>query len=253
MYALPTYRGLDPNFALAPFYLILFGLMLSDAGYGLVITVACALFIKIIKPRGNMRNMLKMFMFCGISTTFWGIMFGSFFGDIIPVFTETFFNHRVDLKPVWFNPVEDPLTLLGFSFVLGYLHIMTGIILKGYMQIRDKQYLSALFDVGFWVTLLIGLPLLAVGGAVGEAGKWISIISAAGLVLTQGRSEKNIIKKLFSGILSLYGITGYASDVLSYSRILALGLSTGVIASVFNKLGSLMGSGVVSLIIFIII
>jgi V/A-type H+-transporting ATPase subunit I len=192
-------------------------------------------------------------MFCGISTTFWGIMFGSFFGDIIPVFTETFFNHRVDLKPVWFNPVEDPLTLLGFSFVLGYLHIMTGIILKGYMLIRDKQYLSALFDVGFWVTLLIGLPLLAVGGTIGEAGKWISIISAAGLVLTQGRSEKNIIKKLFSGILSLYGITGYASDVLSYSRILALGLSTGVIASVFNKLGSLMGSGVVSLIIFIII
>ncbi|MDF2685438.1 MAG: archaeal/vacuolar-type H+-ATPase subunit, partial [Clostridia bacterium] len=125
MYALPTYRGLDPNFVLGPFYFILFGLMLSDAGYGLIITIACALFLKIIKPRGNMRTMLKMFMYCGISTTFWGIMFGSFFGDIIPVFSETFLSQRVDLKPIWFNPVEDPLTLLGFSFVLGYLHIMT--------------------------------------------------------------------------------------------------------------------------------
>ena len=253
MYALPTYRGLDPDFMVAPFYLVLFGLMLGDAGYGLIITIGCALFLKLGKPRGNMHNMVKMFMICGISTTFWGIMLGSFFGDIIPVFSETFLGNRVEFKPILFSPMDQPLIFLGLAFAIGYLHIMVGIILKGYMLIRDKQYLSALFDIGFWIIMLIGLPLLAVGGIIGDIGKWLSIASAVGLILTQGRSEKNIIKKFFSGVLSLYGITGYASDVLSYSRILGLGLSTGVIASVFNKLGTLMGPGIVSFILFIIV
>lgn len=253
MYSIPTYRGLDPTFAVAPFYFILFGMMLSDAGYGILMTVACALGLKLLHPRPGMSKILKMFMFCGISTVFWGAMFGTFFGDVVGVVSSTFFGGSTEFKPLWFNPVNDPLKMLIISYIIGYAHIMLGILLNGYMLIKRKQYLSALFDVGLWLLVLLGLPLLIAGGIVAKIGIGMAIAGAVGLVLTQGRHEKNIFKKISSGILSLYGITGYAADILSYSRILALGLSTGVIGSVFNKLGSLGGSGIFSAIIFIVI
>ena len=253
MYSLPSYRGLDPTFMVAPFYFLLFGMMLSDAGYGILMTIACFLGLKFLTLGKGLRRMLKMFMFCGISTAFWGFMFGTFFGDAVGVVASTYFGSTVALKPLWFDPVSDPLTMLVVSFIVGFIHILAGLGLKGYMMIKRGHWLDAIFDVGFWMILLIGLPLLVLGGAFSIIGMIFAIGGAVGLIATQGRSEANIIKKITSGVMSLYDITSYLADILSYSRILALGLSTGVIGSVFNKLGSLGGSGLFSAIVFIII
>ncbi|MBE6891754.1 MAG: V-type ATP synthase subunit I [Ruminococcaceae bacterium] len=253
MYSLPNYRGIDPTFMVAPFYFLLFGMMLSDAGYGIVMTIACFLGLKFLSLGKGLRGMLKMFMFCGISTTFWGFMFGTFFGDAVGVVSSTYFGSDLVLKPVWFDPVSDPITMLIVSFVVGFLHILAGLGIKGYMMIKRGNWLDALFDVGFWMILLIGLPLLILGGVFSVIGAVFAIGGAVGLIATQGRSEQNIFKKIASGVMSLYDVINYLADVLSYSRILALGLSTGVIGGVFNKLGSLGGSGFISAIVFVIV
>ena len=259
MYALPTYRGLDPDFVMAPFYFILFGLMLGDAGYGAIISIACFLGLKLCHFREGMRRNLKMFFLCGLSTVFWGIMFGSFFGDVIPVFSETFLGSRANFNPVWFSPIDQPLTLLVFSFGIGYLHIMCGLLMKAFMLIRDKKVMDAIFDVGFWVLVLTGLPLFALAYILGlsqlivNIGLVITVIGVAGLIFTQGRDKKNPVMKLLGGIMSLYDITGFVSDILSYSRVLALGLSTSIIGSVFNKLATLLGGGIPGFILFTVI
>lgn len=253
MYSLPSYRGLDPTFMVAPFYFLLFGMMLSDAGYGIIMTVACFFGLKYLSLGKGLKRMLKMFMFCGISTAFWGFMFGTFFGDAVGIISSTYFGSDLALKPLWFDPVSDPLTMLVVSFVAGFIHIIAGLCLKAYMMIKRGNWLDAIYDVGFWIILLLGLPMLVLGGAFTVIGAIFAIGGAVGLVLTQGRSQEHIIKKITSGVMSLYDVINYLADILSYSRILALGLSTGVIGSVFNKLGSLGGSGFISAIVFIIV
>lgn len=253
MYALPTYRGLDPNFMVAPFYFVLFGMMLSDAGYGFLLTVGCFLALKLMHFKPGLKKMLTMFMYGGLSAIFWGVLFGSCFGDSITVIGNTFFDGKFSFSPVWFDPINEPMTLMIISFIVGYVHIIVGMCLKGYMLIRDGHTLDAIFDIGFWLLVLLGIPVFLIGGIAKTIAIVMIAAGALGLVLTQGRSEKNIFKKISSGVLSLYGITGYMADVLSYSRILALCLSTGVIASVFNKLGSMGGNSVLGVILFIIV
>ena len=250
MFSLPAYRGLDPNFMVAPFYFLFFGMMLSDAGYGLLLALGGFLVLKFTNIRGSLRNMVTMFAVCGISTVFWGLMFGTFFGDAVGVISSTFFGGNLTLPPIWFDPVNDPITLLIISFAVGLIHILVGLGLKMYMLIRDGHYFSAIFDVGCWMIILIGIPVFL---ANSTAGAVMVGIGAAGLIFTQGRDKKGILGKIIGGVGSLYGITGYLSDVLSYSRILALGLSAGVIGSVFNKLGSLGGANIIGIILFIVI
>ena len=250
MFALPTYRGLDPNFMVAPFYFLFFGMMLSDAGYGLLLAIGGFLILKFTNIRGSLRNMVKMFAICGISTVVWGFLFGTFFGDAVGVIASTFFGSSLTLPPLWFDPVNDPITLLIVSFVVGFIHILVGLGLKMFMLIRDGHYFSAIFDVGCWMLLLIGIPVVLFSVPVGIA---LIAVGAVGLILTQGRDKKGILGKIIGGVGSLYGITGYMSDILSYSRILALGLSAGVIGSVFNKLGSLGGANIIGVILFIVI
>jgi len=250
MFSLPAYRGLDPNFMVAPFYFLFFGMMLSDAGYGLLLAVGGFLVLKFTNIRGSMRNMVKMFAICGISTVFWGLMFGTFFGDAVGVISSTFFHSGLKLPPIWFDPVNDPITLLIVSFAVGLIHILVGLGLKMYMLIRDGHIFSAIFDVGCWMIILIGIPVFLLNSTVGAV---MVIVGVAGLILTQGRDKKGIFGKIIGGVGSLYGITGYLSDILSYSRILALGLSAGVIGSVFNKLGSLGGANIIGVILFVVI
>ncbi len=227
LYSLPRAWEADPNPVMSVFYFIFFGLMLSDAGYGIVLTLLTGFVVWRYQPEGIMGKLMRLLCFCGISTTVWGVLFGGWFGDI------------TGLSPVWFNPVEDPMTLLIWSFAFGALHLFAGMGMHAYLLIRKGKWLDAVFDIGFWYAVLIGIVLLLVdlrlGAIVAGAG-------AVGLILTQGRHEKNIFKKLFSGVASLYDITGYLSDVLSYSRLLALGLATGVIANVINTMCRL-GSG----------
>lgn len=258
MYALPAPHSLDPNPFMAPFFFVFFGMMLSDAGYGLVLAILGLLGAKYLDMGAGGKKLLKMLGYCGISTVFWGALYGSWFGDTIPKVTEVFFGNRVQV-PMLLDPLTNPMPILIMAFVVGYIHILVGLGLKAYLMIRRGHPVDALFDVGFWYFVLVGLVIFAGGQMVigstlmASIGKWLAIAGAVGLVLTQGRDKKNPIMKLMSGILSLYDITGYFSDLLSYSRIMALGLATGVIAQVVNTMGTLPGRSIIGAVLFVVI
>ena len=256
LYSLPSSSNIDPTVFMAPFYAIFFGLMLADVGYGAIMSILCFWVLKKYKPEGGLQKFLKVFFYCGISTAFWGIMFGSWFGDAIPAAAKLLFNSDFTIKPLWLNPMEEPMTLLIFSFIFGVIHLFTGMAVNAYMLIRDGKTMDAVFDIGFWYGFIIGIALLLFGDTIipgsGIIGKWMTIIFAIGLVLTQGRAKNNLINKLLSGVLSLYNITSYLSDILSYSRLLALGLATGVVSSVVSILGSMGGRNVLGILMFVI-
>ncbi|WP_317853727.1 V-type ATP synthase subunit I [Chakrabartyella piscis] len=256
MYSLPSSKDIDPTKWLAPFYFIFFGMMLSDAAYGIIISVVCAVAIKKYKLEGSLYRMVKMFFYCGISTFFWGAMFGGWFGDFFTVAAKLFFGADFTIQPIWFNPLEEPMTLLVFSLILGAIHLFVGMGLQASILIKEGKKVDALCDIGLWYLLLIGLVLYGVGGmvtpALGTIGMVMSIVGAVGIVATGGRTKKGIVGKITGGLGSLYGITSYLSDVLSYSRLLALGLATGVIAQVINLLGSLAGGGITGAIVLTI-
>lgn len=248
LYSLPSSSNIDPTVFMAPFYCAFFGLMLADLGYGAIMSILCFFVLKKFKPEGGMQRLLKVFLYCGISTAFWGVMFGSMFGDAIPAAAKLLFNSDFTIKPLWLNPMEEPMTLLIFSFVFGVIHLFTGMAVNAYMLIRDGKTLDAIFDIGFWYGFIIGIALWLFGNIIipgsDIVGKWMTIVFAIGLVLTQGRAKTNVISRLTSGVLSLYDITGYLSDILSYSRLLALGLATGVVSSVVSILGSMGGRNI---------
>lgn len=256
LYSLPSSSNIDPTVFMAPFYSIFFGLMLADVGYGAIMSILCFLVLKKYKPEGNIQKFMKVFFYCGISTAFWGVMFGSWFGDAIPAAAKLLFNSDFTIKPLWLNPMEEPMTLLLFSFVFGVIHLFTGMAVNAYMLIRDGKTMDAVFDIGFWYGFIIGIALWLFGNTIipgsNQIGKWMTIIFAIGLVLTQGRAKKNIVGKLIGGVLSLYNITSYLSDILSYSRLLALGLATGVVSSVVSILGSMGGRNILGILVFVI-
>lgn len=252
MYSLPDPRSIDTNWAIGLFFFIFFGMMLSDAGYGLVLIVAGFCGAAFLDIGDGAKRLLKMLGICGISTMFWGALYGSWFGDVIPVVSETFFGRNVSI-PQLLDPLEQPMTVLILSCILGVIHLFTGMGIKAYIMIRRGDIWGAVFDVGFWYMLLGGLLLLLAPSPWNTAGMVTAAAGAAGLVLTQGRHRPKLIGKVTSGVMSLYGITGYFSDVLSYSRILALGLATGVVASVVNIMASMAGGGIVGAVLFVII
>lgn len=249
-YSMPSKNDVDPNPVMAVFYYLFFGLMLSDAGYGMIITIATALVLHFKKPEGSMRLNMQKFMLCGMSTMFWGALFGSWFGDIVSVVSLNFFGNHVILAPIWFNPVSDPMKLLMFSLVLGFIQVVVGLGVKFYKLWQDGNRLDAIFDVGFWWVVFGGIVLVIAPMAIDttipldKIGVAVAVTGAIGLVATQGRNSKGVFGKILGGIGSLYDITGYFSDILSYCRLMALGLVTGIIGSVVNTIGSLNGGGI---------
>lgn len=268
-YSMPARGEVDPCTVMAVFYYVLFGLMLSDAAYGLIMVIGCgALLAKFRNMESGMKKTLQMFLYCGISTMFWGVMFGSYFGDVVDVVASTFFGKDVAIPPVWFIPVDEPMRLLVFSFLLGIIHLFAGLAMKLYQLCKAKQYKDALYDVIFWYLLVGGgiiylltmdmvVNMLGLGfqlpAAVGNVAAVFAAIGAVGIVFTAGRESRSPFKRLLKGLYGLYNISGYLSDILSYSRLLALGLATGVIASVFNQMGSMAGGGVAGAIVFILV
>lgn len=269
----PPGRGeIDPTMVMSLFYYMMFGLMLSDAGYGLIMVIGCAFVLLKFKNvlERPMKNTMKMYLYCGIATVFWGIMFGSYFGDLFDVIGTTFFGaEKVPvIPPLWFFPVEKPMKMLAFSMALGIIHLLTGLAMKGYKMALQKDYKGIIYDVVFWYGLLISCVIILlsmsmikdilsinvnVPGMAVKVAKIVAIISATGIVLTNGRESKNPFKRFLKGLYALYGISGYLSDVLSYSRLLALGLATGIIGSVINKMASMVAKGPVGAFIFFII
>ena len=245
MYSLPDYRNVDPNPLIAPFFCIFFGMMFNDLGYGLVFIILSLIVQKKFRLTGGTKNMIRLVLECGVTTALFGIITGSFFGDAIPVIAGLL-GKSVTI-PSLLNPLQDPMTVLILSLVLGVVQILFGMGVKAYILIRDGKPLDALFDVGSWWLLFAGIAVGALGGPW-----WIAIAGVAALILTQGRAKPTIPGKIVGGIASLYDITSYFSDILSYSRLMALMLAGGIVASIVNVLGSLFGSLILFFPIFIV-
>jgi len=247
MYSLPDPREIDPNAVMAPFFVLFFGLMLSDAGYGLILALSSGFILWKFRLEKSQKKFLKLMFYCGLATVFWGSLFGSWFGNL--VYTVSYGKYSIN--PLWFDPVAEPEKLLTWSLAFGVVHIYVGIAVKAANLIRQKKYVDAVFDALFWYILFTGAifsVLSYVPGintenieGLGEIGKYLLIVGAVLLILTQGRSKKNPVSKFFSGIGSLYDLVSFMSDVLSYSRLLALGLATSVIGSIINQMGAMMG------------
>ena len=260
MYAPPSHDDIDPTPLLAFFFYFFFGMMFSDAGYGLLMTIVIGIVLKVFKPDTQMRNNLKLFQYCGVSTFLWGLVFGSIFGDAPAVLYNHFTGASVTMADIlpWptLDPQKDALTLMIISIAFGLVHILVGMGCKFYVCLKHKDYSGAFLDTGLWMLMLIGFAVLAVGMAVSpvvlSVGAGIAIACAVGLVLTQGRHKKGF-GKVIGGLASLYDITSYISDLLSYSRLLALGLTTGVMAQVFNMLATMFGTSWVGCIIMVVI
>lgn len=257
-YAMPSKTDIDPNFIMAIFYYLFFGMMFSDMGYGILLALGAGYFAFYGKVEQELKNTMKMFFFCGLSTTFWGLMYGSFFGDAIYRISVTFFGKEIVFKPLWIDPVKEPLLLLITSVALGMVQILIGLMIKFYVDFRSGDKKAAFFDTGSWIIILSGICLAAAGIGLNieilkTIGMYLAIFGALIIVLFKGRENKNPIARVFSGILGLYDITSFVSDALSYSRLMALGLATGVIAQVVNIMGTLSGGGALNAIIFAVV
>lgn len=249
LYAYPKYTAYDPTFVMSIFYFIIFGLMFADVGYGLLLTVGCIIGLRLMKPKKGMRNLLTLFAICGVSCVAAGALLGGYFGDLPTKIMTGFFG--IENPPqiaIWFDPLSNPMLYLILSLAVGAVHILTAMGINAYVQIKRGKWKDALMDTGSWYLLFAGIGSIFLFPSF---GKYVAIAGVAALVLTQGRHEKNVIMKFLKGLLSLYGVINYAADLLSYSRIFALGLAASVIASVVNTVGTLNGPTFVGFIIFI--
>ena len=271
-YGLPTHGRVDPTFVMSIFYVFFFGMMLSDAGYGIVMALVCAIvLLKFKRMDSGLNKMLRLFFWCGLSTTFWGFMYGGFFGDAIDVIAHTFCGVPAEtqvLKPIWFAPLESPMRLLIYCMLFGLIHLFAGLAIKGFEYLKNKDIVGFISDVISWYMFITGLVLLLVSSDIfaSIAGKQIvfspamvlvsKILTIGGVVIIlfmSGRANKNWGLRIALGAYDIYGVTGWLSDVLSYSRLLALGLATGVIANVINMMASMKGNSVGGVIIFILV
>ncbi len=233
MYALPKYNEIDPTPLLAPFYLAFFGMMVADAGYGILMLIGTLFILKKANLDESQEKFVRFFYYLSYSTIVWGAVFGSYFGGIIPI------------KGLM-NPAEQYQELLVMSIVFGLIHLFFALGIKAYLSIKDKKYLDALYDVGFWYMALAGgivlllTMLVPLAPMVKTISKVIMIIGMVGIVLTGGRDAGSIGGRLAGGAYSLYGISSYVGDFVSYSRLMALGLSGGFIASAINMMSGML-------------
>ncbi|MCD7881309.1 MAG: hypothetical protein LUG47_06575 [Clostridiales bacterium] len=241
MYSLPRYGSLDPNPLMFPFFVVFYGMMMADMGYGLVMMIISLVVLKKKHPRGNIFQLMGL---CGISTFIFGAMTGGFFGDFVPQLLKLIDPTSTFEMPALFTPLNDTLMILIGAMVLGGVQVITGMAINFYKLTKRGQFWDAVMDVGSWWLLFLG-----VGVGVLTGSWWVAIAGVLALVLTQGRSSPTIIGKLTGGVSSLYDITSYFGDVLSYSRLMALMLAGSVIAQVFNTLGAIPGN----IVFFIII
>ncbi|NLY86121.1 MAG: V-type ATP synthase subunit I [Tissierellia bacterium] len=247
MYALPLYNEIDPTPLLAPFYLAFFGMMVGDAGYGIIMLIGTLIALRVANLSESQEKFIRFFHYLSYSTIAWGVIYGSYFGGIIPI------KGLVD-------PANQYQELLVGSMVFGLIHLFFGLGIKGYMYIREKKYFDALCDVGFWYMAVAGgiVFLLTIVTPMAAIVKTISlavmVIGMVGIVLTAGRSAASVGGKLAGGLYELYGISGYVGDIVSYSRLMALGLSGGFIASSINMMiDMLFSKGILGIIIGIVV
>ncbi|MFC1571502.1 V-type ATP synthase subunit I [Candidatus Margulisiibacteriota bacterium] len=257
IYGTPKHNELDPSIPLAFFFSLFFGICLGDFGYGLVLAAFSIYFMKRHRLTIGGKHLFQLLMFGGFVAAVVGALTGSYLGFSIKEIPESLLSLKYLLTSIQIiDPIKSPLIMLVFSLALGVVQILFGIILQMALKIRQKDYFAAADDV-LWFFFLGSLVFLIVANAMtlpytGIASK-LSIGGAIALVLTQGRHKKGLIQKFFSGLLSLYKVSGYMGDTLSYSRLLALGMSTTIIGSVINILAGMVKGGVPGLGIILMI
>ncbi len=249
MYSPPAYGSFDPTRIMMIFFFIIFGLMLADVVYGIIITLGCLFLIKKTNVSAGVKNMCGLFACCGISCTLFGVLFGSYLGDLPAQFMKEFFG--IDIK-VWaaLDIMTESIVFLILSLALGAVHMLTGMGIRFYVLWTSGDRFAAIFDEGSWFVLFGGAGLFFLNSTVGIA---VAATGVAMLILTQGRREKGVVMKAIKGVGSLYSLVNYMSDLLSYSRIMALGLSSAVVASVFNILATMGGPTVGGIIMLVLI
>ncbi len=250
MYSSPSNNDIDPNPIMAFFYYLFFGFMLSDAGYGILMIIFSIVARAKFKVKGNSLKFANMVFFCGISTVFWGAMFGGWFGDLIPTIATNFLGYETgpDLA-IWMDPIGNSMNLLLYCLGFGIIQLFAGLLIRGFMLLKNKEYIASFCDTVPVMIFVSGFAIIGAGlmtelpESIASLGVPLLSVGAVLIILTAGRSAKNIVGKLGGGLYSLYTVaTGYVGDILSYSRLLALSLVTGVVASAVNLLASMLGN-----------
>ena len=257
-YSMPSNTDVDPNPIMSFFYYLFFGMMFSDAGYGLMLIFVCGFLAFSGKLEKSRTKVFRMFFFCGISTFTWGMLFGSFFGNVVYSVSTSFLGREINLAPLWIDPIAQAMDLLMLSVALGILHILIALCIKFYTYCRLGKIVDALCDVACWILAISGIAAFAVNifadiEIAGTIGMAMFIIGMTVLLVFGGRKNKGIVGKVLGGLPKLYSLTGYISDSLSYCRIMALALATGAIANVVNMLGTMFGNSVMGIALFIVI
>ena len=246
MYSLPAYNGLDPNPLMAPFFILFYGIMMADMGYGLLMMIASVVVLKKSRPRAGMHNFFALLGLCGVSTFIMGAVTGGFFGDFIPQLLKLINPEStfVWFWPTLFTPLEDTMMILVGAMALGFVQILVGMAISFVKKLRRGQVMDAIWEEVTWWVVFAGLAL-AILGVTNLVIILGGVMVVAGPILT----EKGFGK--ITGIFgSLYNhVTGYFGDILSYSRLMALMLAGSVIAQVFNTLGAIPGNVVIFIII----
>ena len=246
-YSLPAYDGVDPNPVMAPFFILFFGMMMADIGYGLLMLLGSWLFLK--KKRPDDRSFMEMIFWCGVTTVVFGAMTGSFFGDFLPQLFKFFDPESTFALPALFSPLDDTMAIMVGSLILGALQVFTGMTVSVVEKCKKGCFMDALFDeITWWIILAgTGLAVLGIGSVSG-----VPVVLIAGvlmLVYGAGRGKKGF-GKVTGFVAAVYnGVTGFFSDILSYVRLMALMLSGAVLAQVFNMLGATTGNVVTFIII----
>ena len=237
-FSLPSPHSIDPTAIMLPFYVNFMGMMISDAGYGLVMAILLPILIILLKPAPGTRRMLWILTAGGVATVFWGALYNTWFG-FAP-------------WPSVFDPVNNALPVMGVCIALGAVHLFTGLGVGAYMNIKRGKIVDAIADQLSWFLLVVGLALLIVAPAI---GKWVALSGAGIILVTAGRDKSNNpFKRLLSGLGALYGATSWISDLLSYMRLFGMGLATGVIGMVINILvGMVFNSGIIGMVLGAII
>lgn len=230
MYSLPTYDAIDPTPLFAPFFFAFFGMMIGDWGYGLLLLLGTGTILKIANLEKGQKLMMRFLFYLSFSTIAWGFIFGSFFGFPFPGFSLI-------------SPAEEYNKLLIVSIAFGGIHLFYALGIKAYLAFRAGKPLDALYDVGFWYMALMGgivyllsMVLGSLPDMVATGSLIVMVIGMVGIILTGGRENESAVGKLAGGMYSLYGISSYIGDFVSYSRLMALALSGGFIATAINMM-----------------
>lgn len=243
MYSLPAYNNVDPNPLMAPFFILFYGIMMADMGYGILMFLAGMLISKKYRPKGTMGHMMGLMQLCGVSTFLMGAITGGFFGDFLTQVVKITTGGDFVL-PALFTPLNDTLMILVGAMALGLVQIITGMAVSFIRKLKAGQVLDAVFEEVTWWIVFVGIGLMAAGvtNLVLYAG--LALIVIGPLVTGQG----------FGKIMGIFGslynhVTGYFGDILSYARLMALMLAGSVIVQVFNTLGAIPGNIVIFLVI----